>query len=75
MREKSVMSRRFIAQKKVFADIFNFHLYQGRRVIKEEDLQMRDMCWNLLVHPRTRHDYRKLCVIRHMSNWIMRQPR
>ncbi len=42
MREKSVMSRRFIAQKKVFADIFNFHLYQGRRVIKEEDLQERD---------------------------------
>ena len=42
MREKSIMSRRFMAQNKVFADVFNYHLYQGRQVIKESDLKERD---------------------------------
>ena len=42
MREKSIMSRRFMAQNKVFADVFNYHLYQGRQVIKEGDLKERD---------------------------------
>lgn len=37
MREKSIMSRRFISQNEVFADIFNYHLYQGKQVIKEDD--------------------------------------
>lgn len=42
MREKSIMSRRFISQNEVFADIFNYHLYQGKQVIKEDDLEERD---------------------------------
>ena len=42
MREKSIMSRRFMTQNKVFADVFNYHLYQGRQVIKESDLKERD---------------------------------
>ncbi len=42
MREKSIMSRRFISQNKVFADVFNYHLYQGRQVIRESDLKERD---------------------------------
>ena len=42
MREKSVMSRRFMAQNEVFADIFNYYLYQGEQIIKASDLEERD---------------------------------
>lgn len=42
MGAKDAKAKEFLSNNKRFADLFNYYLFEGRRVIKPEDLEERD---------------------------------
>ncbi len=42
MGKKDVLTKQYLAQSDVFADAFNYFLFNGKRVIKPADLEEQD---------------------------------
>ena len=42
MGRKDILTKRYLAQNDVFADAFNYYLFQGKQIIKPKDLKDQD---------------------------------
>ena len=42
MGDKDNKTKKFIEKNRIFADVFNYYIYDGEQVIKPEDLQQLD---------------------------------
>ena len=66
------LTKQYLAQKDVFADAFNYYLFNGEQVIKPEDLKEQDPTEIAIIHKygkvfpnQKMRDVLKLCTIRH----------
>ncbi len=42
MGKKDILAKQYLAQNEIFADVFNYFLFDGELVIKPEDLEEQD---------------------------------
>ncbi len=72
MGKKDTITKRYLSQNTIFADAFNYYLFDGEKVIKEDDLKEQDSTElavikrvdRVLTNQKIR-DVLKLCTIRH----------
>lgn len=71
MGKRDILTKQYLSQNAIFADAFNFYLFNGEKVIKPEDLQERDVnelavtekLGNVLATQKMR-DVLKVCAIK-----------
>ncbi len=59
MGAKDAMARAFLSDNERFADLFNYYLFEGRQVIRPEDLEERDTTEVLSLYGRNRKEIQK----------------
>ena len=59
MGAKDAVARAFLSDNERFADLFNYYLFEGRQVIRPEDLEERDTTEVLSLYGRNRKEIQK----------------
>ena len=74
MGKKDTLTKQYLAQNDVFADAFNYFLFQGKKVIKAKDLKEQDATELAVIQKlgkvfasQKMRDVLKLCTIKHSS--------
>ena len=72
MGRKDTLTKKYLEQPEIFADAFNYYIFNGRKVIKPKDLQEQDPNEKAVIEKRGRtfanqkmRDILRLCTIRH----------
>ena len=72
MSKKDTLTKQYLGQNPVFADAFNYYLFNGEQVIKPSDLKEQDPIEIAIIRKMGRvfpnqkyRDLLKLCTIRH----------
>ena len=75
MGKKDILTKNYLSRPEIFADAFNYYLFDGKRVIKPEDLEEQDPMEQAVVKKMGRvfasqkmRDVLKLCTIRRSRN-------
>lgn len=59
MGAKDTKAKQFLSNNERFADLFNYYLFDGRQVIKPEDLEERDTAEVLSLYGRNKREMQK----------------